>query len=233
MARSDLLVSALPPTTFVLVNSMFGLTAGIVAALAAAVGTVVHRAMRRLALQPTIGGFVGVGISGFVAYQTGTATGYFLTDIWTGTICFCVLVVSILVRFPLVGVIWSVMNRAPMHWRRHRGARFAYDVATASAAVIAGARVVVQTWLYGEDLAGWMAAAKIAMGVPLSAVALGIAVWAVRRADRQLSTSAHSRDQRSSGSIAVLSEPPIGVSSYEPSEERASSPADSSSRSRS
>jgi hypothetical protein len=40
----------------------------------------------------------------------------------------------------------------------------------------------VQRWLYDADQTGWLAFAKIAMGYPLTAIALVITVWAVTRA---------------------------------------------------
>jgi hypothetical protein len=57
-----------------------------------------------------------------------------------------------------------------------------YDVATLALVAVFAARFVVQNWLYGQDATGWLAFARIAMGYPLTAVALVVVVWAVRRA---------------------------------------------------
>jgi len=46
----------------------------------------------------------------------------------------------------------------------------------------------VQNWLYDLDATGWLAFARIAMGYPLSGVALVVVVWAVRRADRRMAS---------------------------------------------
>ncbi|QWF84742.1 DUF3159 domain-containing protein [Amycolatopsis sp. CA-230715] len=109
------------------------------------------------------------------------------------------LVVSIVIRRPLVGVLWSVANRAPLTWRHDRSSAFGYDLATAAAAAVFGARFVVQNWLYGEDLTGWLAFAKIVMGYPLTVVAVLAAAWAVRHASRNRPSAAAVRSGASSG----------------------------------
>ncbi len=45
-------------------------------------------------------------------------------------------------------------------------------------------RFVVQQWLYDADEAGWLGVARLSMGTPLTAVALLLTIWAVRRANR-------------------------------------------------
>jgi uncharacterized protein DUF3159 len=93
-----------------------------------------------------------------------------------------VFLASVVVRWPLVGVIWTSVNGYDMRWRADRRALHAYDLATLAASVIFFGRFVVQRWLYDNDQTGWLAFAKIAMGYPLTAVALIITVWAVTRA---------------------------------------------------
>ena len=89
---------------------------------------------------------------------------------------------SILIRWPLVGVIWSTLNGHGQGWRKDKKSRTAYDIATLTFVAVFAARYVVQKWLYDEDATGWLAFARLAMGYPLFAVALGVTVWAVRRA---------------------------------------------------
>lgn len=89
---------------------------------------------------------------------------------------------SILVRRPLVGVIWGVLNGHGSDWRSDPRLVRLYDLATATWVVVFGARYLVQSQLYDTDRTGWLAFARIAMGWPLTAVALGVTIWAVRRA---------------------------------------------------
>ncbi|NLE79544.1 MAG: DUF3159 domain-containing protein [Rhodococcus sp.] len=181
---SGLAYSTLPILVFVPVNSIFNLTVAIWSALGVAVAILVWRLIRREPIQPAISGFFGVGISAFIAYRTGDAKGYFLYGIYMSLLYGGVFLVSILVRWPVVGLIWGFLNGHGNSWRQHRGAVRAYDIATAAWAVVFAARYLVQSQLYDSDLTGWLAFARIAMGWPLAGAAFVVTVWAVRRADR-------------------------------------------------
>ncbi|MGH3862573.1 DUF3159 domain-containing protein [Actinokineospora sp.] len=179
---SGLIYSSVPVLVFVLANALFGLTVGIWSAIGVAVLITVLRVVRKEALQPAISGFFGVAIAAFIANQTGSAKGFFLLGIWTSLVYGGVFLVSVLVRRPLVGVIWSLLNGLGRSWREDKPSRQAYDIATLTFVAVFAARYVVQKWLYDEDLTGWLAVARLAMGYPLFAVALAVTVWAVRRA---------------------------------------------------
>jgi len=181
-----LLHSSLPATVFVFVNSLFGLTPGILSAVASVVAFTVFRAVRGQPLKPALAGIIGVAISSFIAYRTGNARDYFLPDIWYSLVGAAVLVLSIVVRRPLVGVVWSLLNQRSSLWRKEKRSRFGYDIATVVVALVFAARFVVQHWLYEQNSTGWLAFAKIAMNYPLWALALIVVVWAVRRSDRHL-----------------------------------------------
>ena len=184
---AGLLYSSLPVVVFVLANAAFGLMPAIWAALGSAVLITLWRIVRKEPVQPAISGFFGVAIAAFIAYQTGSAKGYFLFGIWASAAYFGALVLSVAARWPLAGVVWNYLNGAGMRWRADKPSRRYYDIATLALAAVFAARFVVQHYLYAEDLTGWLAAAKIGMGYPLYALALLVVVWAVRRSDRRLS----------------------------------------------
>ncbi|TXG92667.1 DUF3159 domain-containing protein [Rhodococcus rhodnii] len=179
-----LLYSSLPILIFVPANAVWNLTAAIWAALGLATAILLWRVVRRESVQPAISGFIGVGISVFIAWRVGDAKGYFLFGIYTSLLYAGAFVVSILVRWPLVGVVWGYLNGSRNLWRSNKRAVRAYDIATAAWAVVFGARYVVQSQLYDADSTGWLAVARIGMGWPLTGIVLLVTVWAVRRADR-------------------------------------------------
>ncbi len=183
---SGLIYSSVPVLVFVLVNSFFGLTAAIWGSLGVAVAITVLRVVRKEPLQPAISGFFGVGIAAFIAYRTGSAKGFFLFGIWASLVYGSVFLASILVRYPLVGVIWSFLNGHGMAWRSDRKAMLAYNLATLTWVLVFAARFIVQRWLYDEDQTGWLAFARLAMGYPLTAIALVVTVWAVTRAGHRV-----------------------------------------------
>lgn len=201
---SGLVYSSLPVVVFVLANALFGLLAGIWSALGSAVLITVLRLVRKEPLQPAISGFIGVAIAAFIAYRTGSAKGFFLFGIWASLIYCAALVMSILVRWPLAGVVWSFLNGTGTAWHKDKPSRFGYDLATLALAAVFGARFVVQRWLYEEDYTGWLALAKIVMGYPLYALALLVVVWAVRRSDKRLKELAQVRASEEADTEAAL-----------------------------
>lgn len=128
-------------------------------------------------------------IAALIAFYTGSAEGYFLPGIWASLVMADVLTVSILVRRPLVGVVWNLLTSADgarRVWRTDKVALHAFDVATLAFVAVFIARFVIQDWLYDTGSAGWLAFTRIAMGYPLLALALVVTFWAVRRARRRL-----------------------------------------------
>ncbi|QLY29367.1 DUF3159 domain-containing protein [Nocardia huaxiensis] len=179
---SGLIYSSLPVLVFVPINTWRGLTTAIWAALGVATGILIWRLVRKGPIQPAISGFLGVGICAFIAYRMGEAKGFFLFGIYASLVYAGAFVLSLIVRWPLAGVIWGVLNGHGTDWRSDRRAVRLYDLATAVWAVVFTARYVVQHHLYNADSTGLLAVARIAMGWPLTAVALVVTVWAVRKA---------------------------------------------------
>lgn len=191
---SGLAYSAVPIVVFVLVNSLSSLAPAIWAAIGVAVAIAVLRVVRKEPLQPAISGVIGVAVCSFIAYRSGDAKGFFLLGIWTSLLYGGVFLVSILVRWPLVGVAWSALNGLGFSWRHHRRAMVGYDVATLAWTVVFAAKYVVQQWLYAADETGWLAFARIAMGYPLTGLALLVTVWAIRRAAKVAEEAAQAEE---------------------------------------
>jgi Protein of unknown function (DUF3159) len=97
--------------------------------------------------------------------------------------------VSILIRRPVVGYIWSWLGGHGRAWRDVRRAVYAFDIATLTWVVVFGARFVVQHLLYQSDHTGWLVVARISMGWPLTAAAALVTYLAIRVAQRALETT--------------------------------------------
>lgn len=184
---SGVAASAVPVGVFVVVQAVGSvLTVSLVAAIAVAVGIAIWRMVRGEALQPALTGLIGVAVCAFVAYRTGEAKGFFLLGIWTSLVYGGVFAVSVLVRWPLVGVVWHAINGQGQVWRDSPTLRRAFDLATLAWVVVFGARYVVQRWLYdsayAEDWLGWV---RLAMGLPLTLLAALVTIWAIRRSRRE------------------------------------------------
>jgi hypothetical protein len=183
---SGLIYSSLPVLVFVPVSTAFGLVPAIGAALGVATVILGWRLIRRDSVQPAISGFIGVGLSAFIAYIVGASKGYFLLGIWTSLFWAVAFAVSILVRRPAVGYIWGWVNSHDRAWRGLRRAVVAFDLATFVWVLVFTSRFVVQQHLYNANQTGWLGVARIAMGWPLTAVAALVTYLAIRAAQRAL-----------------------------------------------
>nr|WP_063709915.1 DUF3159 domain-containing protein [Nocardia transvalensis] len=199
---SGLIYSTVPVVVFVPANALWGLTAAIWSAMGVAAAVLVWRLVRRDPIQPAISGFIGVGVCAFIAYRMGAAKGFFAFGIWTSLVYAGVFLASLVVRWPLAGVIWGVLNGHGTDWRSDRRVLRLYDLATAVWVIVFGARYLVQSRLYDADATGMLAVARIAMGWPLTAVALLVTVWAVRKAGHSPSDTAARGGRHAGGAHA-------------------------------
>lgn len=183
---SGLIYSALPVAVLVPVSTAFGLLPAIGAALGVALAILAWRLIRHDSVQPALAGFFGVGVSALIAWLVGASKGYFLLGIWTSLIWAAVFALSVLIRRPIVGYIWSWVNGHDRAWRKTRRAVLAFDLATLTWVAVFGARFLVQHHLYDADKTGWLGVTRIAMGWPLTAIAALATYLAIRAAQRAI-----------------------------------------------
>lgn len=145
------------------------LTLAIWAALAAGGLLGVIRLVRRDPLQNVVAGFLGLGIAVFLAARTGRAEDVFLPGLLINVGYGLAYLVSILVRWPLLGILVGLVTGQGMSWRSDPALLRAYSRASALWVGLFGLRLAVQVPLYlaGEEQLGWLATARLAMGWPL------------------------------------------------------------------
>lgn len=180
---SGLVSATLPVLVLIPVNNFFGLGPALAAALGVAVAIAIWRVLRKETLQPAISGLLGVALCAAIAWFTGDAKGYFLYGIWMSLALCIAAVLSILFRWPAVGVIWKGINGEEMQWQKITPARRAYAIATGGWAVIFLARFIVQRAIYDADATTALGVTRILMGWPLTLLVTALTVWMVRRAD--------------------------------------------------
>jgi hypothetical protein len=179
-----IIASTIPVAVFVVVNIAATLQPALIAAIAAGVGIAIWRIARKQPLQPAVSGLFGVGIAAFIAYRTGEARGFYLPGLIYSAVLGLAFLVSVIVRWPLAGVIWHGINGDGQSWRRDPRLLRAYTWASLLWTLVFAARLVVQGLLYNADATTWLGIARLAMGYPLVGVALLGTVWAVSRARR-------------------------------------------------
>ena len=178
--------SALPALAFVVAHNFTGITGSIAAALGFAVAIGVWRLARKESVQPAIGGVFGVAFAAGLVWFTGSAKDYFLIGIWASLAGAVLLLASVLVRWPLAGVLWNAATGKGQIWRADRRSRLYYDIATLTLTAVFGARFAVQQYFYATDQVNELGAAKILMGFPLLAAALLVVAWAARCSNKRL-----------------------------------------------
>ena len=141
------------------------------------------RLARRETVQQALSGFFGVLVAAFIANRTGEAKGFFLLGIWASFAYAGVFLVSVLARWPLVGLIWEYVDGRGIGtaWSKDRALMRVYTWCTLLWVLVFLARGLVQRYLYDQDSTGWLAAARLAMGYPFTIGAVAISVLAVRR----------------------------------------------------
>lgn len=158
------------------------LTFSLVAALASAAAFTVVRLVQRRPLTQALAGVVGVGISAWLANQTGKAEDFYLPGFITNGAYILAMVVSILVKWPVAGLLFGFIRNEGVHWRNDPARLKAYRLGTWIIVGVLLLRLVVQVPLYllgGEGLTA-LATTRLIMGAPLYILGVWIA-WLVTR----------------------------------------------------
>lgn len=181
---AGIVASTIPVVVFVVVNVLGSLQPALIAAIVAGVAVFAYRVARRQPLQPAVSGLLGVGVAAFIAARTGEARGFYLPGLITSAAFALAFLVSVLVRWPLAGVVWHGINGHGHAWRRDPRLLRAYTWASLLWTAVFASRVVLQGFLYYRNEETWLGVARLLMGYPLVGLALLGTVWAVRRAQR-------------------------------------------------
>ncbi|MGD9991448.1 DUF3159 domain-containing protein [Pseudonocardia sp.] len=179
---SGVVYSTVPVAVFVVVNILTALRPALFAAVGTAVLIAIVRIVRREKLQPAVSALIGVAVCAFIASRSGEARDFYLPGLLLSAALGLACLVSLVVRWPIAGVIWHGINGHGHSWRSDPRMLRAYMFATVLWTLVFAARVVVQGWLYNVDEANWLGVARLLMGYPLMGVALLGTFLAVRRA---------------------------------------------------
>jgi len=190
--------SVAPGLLFVVVYIAAGqqLAPALIAASAAAVVAVVVRLAQRTPITQALSGLLGVGIGVVWAWRSGDASDYFAYGLWVNAAYLVGTLVSILVGWPLVGLVMGLFRPegplsstgswgAAVAWRADPALRRRYALATWPWVAMFALRLVVQVPLYLADEVAWLGTAKLAMGLPLTALTLWLS-WSLVRGSAAL-----------------------------------------------
>ena len=178
--------STVPVIVFVTANAFLPLPVTIGIAVAVGLGLTVFRMWRGEKIVSAVGSLLGVAVAAGIVAVTGSARDFFVIGIWASLAGFVVTAASILARRPLTGIVWNAVHGGKHAWRTDRAVLRAHDLATGLAALVFGARFVIQQWLYVVESTGGLGIARVAMGTPLTIVGALVVIWAFRRSSARL-----------------------------------------------
>ena len=154
---------------------------GLIVGIGLAVALLAVRLVQRQSVQFVVNSLVGIAIAAVFASRTGHAKDVFLPGILWNTAYAVVMVLSVLVRWPLVGLMLASVTGDITAWRQDPAIVRLCTKLTLILALPCVVRVAVQYPLYVADRVGWLGVTKIALGWPLQVAALAAMAWLLAR----------------------------------------------------
>jgi len=178
-----LIDSALPSTLFILIFVFQkNLNNALTAALVLGGVLLIIRLFERKSLTQVFSGFIGLSISVFLTWRTKDASNFFLTGIVTNGIYGFFLLISVLIRKPLIGYLVGSLVGDTSGWLKHPLLVRAYTTVTWLWVAVFGLRLLVQIPLYLNDNIALLGTVKIFMGWPLYLFAVWLTYQIVQTA---------------------------------------------------
>lgn len=151
--------------------------------LSAAVAVVftVVRIIGKTPVTQALAGLIGVGVSAVLALVTGRGEDNFIVGIWTNAAYAAALLISIVVRWPLIGLAAGYLMGDGLAWRSVKSTFRVMQALTFLWFLLFAARLIVQVPLYlahTDEATSALALTKLLMGVPLYAPLL-LVTWFV------------------------------------------------------
>ena len=176
-----LIESILPGLGFLVIYTLTkNVALSVLAPVALAVTFVVIRFLTKTPLTQAFAGIAGIAISAILALISGRAEDNFVPGIVINLVSLVVVLLSILVRWPLIGVIVGFLTNEGVEWRGNKAKRRVLYLATWLWAGLFALRLAVEVPLYFSRQAELLAGAKLLLGIPFYAGMLWV-TWELVR----------------------------------------------------
>jgi hypothetical protein len=184
--KKGLLDSGLPALVFLVA---FNFTKDVAQSSYAALGLslilTAIRLARRETIQHTISGVIGVAICAWLSNRSGKAEDFYLPGLWTNAIYGAAYLVSIIVRWPVIGLLLGPLLEENFRWRKDPARTKVYAKATWIWVGLFALRIIVQYPLYLSGNVNALGTARLIMGYPLF-IAAAWATWVVIKSGPKL-----------------------------------------------
>ena len=177
--RRGVVEGAVPTIAFTLTYVIFhNLRTSLTISIGLAVVLLLVRIVQRQPVQFVVNSLIGIGIAAVFAARSGKAEDVFLPGIIYNSVYAGVMTLSILVRWPVVGLMLGSVTGDITSWRRDPAVVRLCSRLTWLLVAPCAIRVAVQLPLYlfadEKHKVAWLGATKLALGWPLQVAALSL-----------------------------------------------------------
>ncbi|GAA0551456.1 DUF3159 domain-containing protein [Paractinoplanes ferrugineus] len=197
-----LIESSLPVLVFVLLNVLLGdavaglakeqaLYWAIAGSVLSAVGIGVYRLIRKEPVRHAINGLFGIAVGAYLAWRTGDAKNFYLPGILLTFGQAAVLLLSVVIRKPLIGYAWGIMaNKGHQDWFGNARLFRTFQWLTLVWVVSLCLRAGIQYYLWALGEANALGIVRILISWPIYAATFAFTAWAIHRVTSTQTTSA-------------------------------------------
>lgn len=181
--RGGAIDATLPPLAFAVGwlaagRSIWG---GVIGALAVGLAVAGWRLTRGDRPRAVLVGLLAVCVAALIALRTGRAADFFLLQLVSNAASALAWTVSIVLRWPLLGLVVGAVLRQRTRWRRDPDLLRAYGRASWIWVLQYAVRLAVFLPLYAADQVMALGVARAALTWPLIAACLAVSWWVIRR----------------------------------------------------
>lgn len=171
-----ILETVVPGFVFIMVFALTSnLTWSLISSISLGVLFMIIRLSTRSSLIQSASGLIGILICAFAARHSGNAKDYYIPGFYTSGAYLLGLIVSVVIRWPLIGLLFGFIRNEGVEWRQKPERLRRYQIATWVVIGVFAARLAVQLPMYFTDHVVALGLARALMGVPLYAAGLWFA----------------------------------------------------------
>jgi Protein of unknown function (DUF3159) len=181
--RRGAIEASLPPVAYAVGWGVAGrsILAGVVAALVVGAVVAVWRVRQGDRPRAVLISLLGVCLAALIALRTGRAENFFLLQLLSNAASALAWIVSIVVRWPLLGIVLGAVLGQKTRWRRDPALLRAYARGSWVWVGQYVIRVAVFLPLYAAGQVVALGVARIALTWPLVVACLAVSWWVIRR----------------------------------------------------
>jgi hypothetical protein len=181
-----LIETTLPGFLYVLSYTIFrNITVSIATVAVSVVGLTIRHVVMKRPWTQLIGSLVGVALAIYLTLRPGgQAADYYLKDFWINGAYGSALLISILVRFPLIGVIVGFLTNQGLQWRKVPKKLRYFDLVTLLWVGLFATRLGVELPLYLAGDVVILGFVKIVLGLPFYLTMIWVSWLLLRRVVR-------------------------------------------------